>query len=612
MKKLYISIVAMLAALSATAQISFDPEIAPSWAADTVAFPASPLKYQVIFIGGYDTVQTTATYGNPAGKQLAKQWHDFIGFTPDNSGSGDLGWVSVNHEMILADDKIGDGGGMTVFKVKRDPSTDTLIVVPQTLQDGRSGKFFNVDFVNTVGSTGMNCGGITSPVDGRIWTSEEWFRSSNTSIIDRDTSNFIIGQGTVNGTAAPAGFPGFNGQQIKKFENYNWNVEIDPRQAKAIRKQYNWGRQGFEGGTLLPDNKTVYLGEDDTPGFFTKFVANTPGDFTSGKTYVYKHDAPGKWVEIDNTVLSNMLNFSAKAIEAGATMFNRIEWVAYNPADGNVYLAETGRDKPGSAWAGAFAQGAVFAPHHIARGNQFGAGPQTADYIDYYGRVLKYDVTTQETSVFLEAGPLLGSSPSVSDYPAIHLSNPDGLGFMTVKKGTPQERTYMIIQEDLNGTSQGRTPAGVATTCEVYLLDMAIANPTLNDLVRIVATPRGAEVTGAIATPDGKSLLINSQHPSTSIAFPYNNSLTFVITGWDQVATSLERDLDGQTGFKMYPNPVSRFLQFEKPMDVALYDATGKRVLVARNTTVVDVQDLAPGAYVVMNGEGQSKTLIIE
>ncbi|TAE53002.1 MAG: DUF839 domain-containing protein, partial [Bacteroidetes bacterium] len=277
MKKLYVLITLLISVVAASAQIAFDPTIAPDFNPSTVKVPASPLKLQVVFVGGVDTVQTTATYGNPAGKAPAKQWHDFIGFTPAAAGSGDLGWISINHEMIVADDKIGDGGGMTVFKVKRDPNTDTLIIVPQTLADGRSGKFFNVDFVNTVGNTGMNCGGITSSFDGRIWTAEEWVRSKNSDVIDRDTSDFVIGVGTLNGQAATAGFPGLNGQQIKKYQNYNYMVEIDPRQAKAVRKQYNWGRQEFEGGVVMPDNKTVYTGQDATPGYFTKFVADVAG-----------------------------------------------------------------------------------------------------------------------------------------------------------------------------------------------------------------------------------------------------------------------------------------------------------------------------------------------
>ncbi len=139
-------------------QFFFDVSVDTTWLPEEVVFPPSPLKHQILFVGGDDRVQTTATYGNAPGQALAKQWHDFIGFTTDEE-SDDLGWVSVNHEMILMNDSIGDGGGMTTFKVKRDPVTDMLEVVPQTLADGRTGDFFNVDFVNTVGETGMNCGG---------------------------------------------------------------------------------------------------------------------------------------------------------------------------------------------------------------------------------------------------------------------------------------------------------------------------------------------------------------------------------------------------------------------------------------------------------------------
>ncbi len=68
----------------------------------------------------------------------------------------------------------------------------------------------------------MNCGGITSEADGRIWTAEEWFRTSNSSI-------WAGGAGVTD------------------------------------TSEYNWGRQPFEGGVIMPDNQTVYLGADNTP-----------------------------------------------------------------------------------------------------------------------------------------------------------------------------------------------------------------------------------------------------------------------------------------------------------------------------------------------------------
>jgi secreted PhoX family phosphatase len=610
MKKLVLFLGLGAAFFSAKAQTNFNPEIdVTNWEPTTIIVPSSPLITQYLFIGGHHKVQTTATYGNNAGEALAKQWHDFIGFTPDNAGS-DLGWISVNHEMVVANDSIGDGGGMSVFKVRRDPATDSLIIVDQTLSDGRQGKFFAVDFANTVGETGMNCGGITSP-DGRIWTAEEWWRGSNANLADRDTGMFTIGTGTATSPVSE-GFPAYDGQTIAKYENYNYMVEIDPREAKAIRKQYNWGRQAFEGGAVMPDNKTVYLGADGTPGFFTKFVATTAGDFTIGTTSVYKHDATGsKWVVIDNSDLNNMLNFDARAVSASASMFNRIEWVT--EIGGKVYFTETGRDNPGSRWAGEKAAGAVFAPHHLVRAAEqsleFGKtiSPDSSEYWDYYGRVMMYDPATSQTSVFLEGGPYFTVDPSASSYPDKHLSNPDGLN-----KTTINGKDYMLINEDLNGTSKGRTPAGISNrTCELFMLDMSIANPTLNDLVRIAVVPVGAEITGAIGTTDGKTILFNVQHPSTSNPFPFNNSLTVAITGWDQVTIGIDEEaFEGKT-FEMYPNPATRTLYFKELSDIAIYNVEGKRMNVYSQVQDIDISHLNPGVYYVQNAEGQTQKLLV-
>jgi len=1077
---------ALMISSQATAQIGFDPEIDPDWIADEVLVPPSPIQSQVIFVGGHDLVQTTATYGNPAGEYPAKQWHDFIGFTPDTDPtSQDLGWVTVNHEMISGDPNIGDGGGMTTFKIRRDAATDSIIVVEQTLSDGRTGKFFNVDFANTVGETGMNCGGITSEADGRIWTAEEWFRTSNASIYANGAGVLDTSDYTISGS----GIPYADGETVSKFENFNWMVEIDPVEAVAIRKQYNWGRQPFEGGVIMPDDQTVYLGADNTPGIFSKFVADVPGDYTSGQLYAYRADDekmrlshqisfeaafseisaydevnglvystngdgsgihviefvdentfdaiafidvsaygsgeptsvavnngivavsipapveqdPGmvvffddsqnylgqvtvgalpdmitytsngdylvvanegepnddytvdpdgtisvidltsgvgsasvatadfnaytigslpagvrifgngttdvaqdmepeyvainsddtkayvacqennaiavvdiatatvesiiglgykdysllenaidasdddnmignfqqwdnvwgmyqpdaiavveiagteyiitanegdardyngyseearvedvtldptvfpnaatiqqldqlgrlkittsqgdidndgdfdelysygarsftiwdlsgnivfdsgnefgqilaedfdhnyadnrdddkgsepesitvgvvggrtfayiglerasgvmvyditdpanaefvnyfnkegvdespeglifidgadsptgqpylistneafsgydgsvsvynvngydgeKWIKIGNGTLDKMLNFEENAINAGATMFNRLEWVAYNAADGNVYLTETGRDNPASRWADEEVEGGVVAEHHVTRATAQGTDPMDGAYVDYYGRILKFDVTTEEMTSFLEAGPEFHGQPNVpiSSYPSIHLSNPDGLTFMQVGSSS-----YMVICEDLNGTSHGRMPAGLSNrACELYILDMATQNASLNDLVRIAQTPVGAEVTGVRATPDGKTLFFNSQHPSTSNPFPYNNSLTVALTGWDKSVLGLNEIAESGDAFTVYPNPTSRIVYFNQTTDVALYDTYGKLVRVERNTDKMDIIDLLPGTYYLKNAAGDTKKLIIQ
>ena len=641
-----LALAGLATAATAGAQTIFDETIdMPAGFTPTeVVMPPSPLTTQVLFVGGTDLVQAPATYGNDAGPTLAKEWHDFIGFTPDDD-SDDLGWVSVNHEMIYRDDRLGDGGGMTVFKVRR-AADGTLEVVDQTLADGRAGKYFGVDFANTVGETGMNCGGINSIVDGRIWTAEEWFRSDNASINNgrfsdafevergfpkapgsstnqgvRDTSDFTID--------APE-FPMWDGTTLAKYQNFNWMVEIDPREAVAIRKQYNWGRQPFEGGAVEPSNSVVYLGPDATPGFFGKFVAETPGDFTKGTLFAYKHDREGyNWLPIWEK--DDLLDHHTAAAAKGATMFNRIEWVALDPADNSVYFTETGRDFPGGRFERGQDAGGVHDPYHLARAESLGlASPNDEEYPDFYGRIWRYDPVADTATVFLEGGPALDESPAEGAYPSVHLSNPDGLNVMQIGG-----RSWLVINEDLNGTSMGRVPDGVTNrTCEVYLLDLAIEDPTLDDLIRLTAVPAGSEVTGACPTPDGKSLLLNVQHPSATNPFPYNHSLTFAVHGFDQVDADAMRTRERSTApvpaaapadadqvgtaldeaaFRVYPNPTTRLVEFDGTHDVAVYAvATGQRVLVRQGVSRLDVSALEPGAYLVVNERRDTVRLLVE
>ena len=103
-------------------------------------------------------------------------------------------------------------------------------------------------------------------------------------------------------------------------------------------------------------------------------------------------------------------------------------------------------------------------------------------------------------------------------------------------------------------------------------------------------------------TSDGKSLLVNSQHPSTDNPFPYNNSLTYAITGWDDAVaaiTSIDDQVTEVEGLKFWADHVQRVLRTNERVDMALYDVMGRRLRVIRNVTEVDVHDLQPGAYIM-------------
>ena len=611
MKKLILlATICGLAYSNADAQIPFPVNVQQNWGGKTVLMPKSPLKQQVIFVGGVDDVQTTATYGNAAGTAKAKEWHDFIGFVQDTT-EGALGWVIVNHEEISNNDKIGDGGGMTSFKIKR-VKDDVLEVMEQELPDGRKGKFFNVDFVNTVGETGMNCGGISAKHIGRVWTAEEWFRSSNASLGGaRDTADFSI---------AGTDFAFANGKTIKKYQNFNWMVEVDPKTGKAIRKQYNWGRAGWEAGVVMSDNKTVYLFEDGTPGILVRFVATTAGDFTKGQLSVYKHDGSPKWINIEEN-LDTLMALNQVACRRGATMFNRLEWGCV--ANGKVYITETGRSNVGTRFQG---KGGVISPtlvegyknyYQAKNGSAYGGTDAQAamevmnnNFPDYYGRVLEFDPSNDNIRTYIHGGPYYdpSTSQSLPAYPDVHLSNPDGLATMTIGS-----KDYLMIQEDMNQRSHNSMPNGFSyERCEMFIVDASITNPSYNDLQRVTASAFDAEITGAIQI-DSKTILVNSQHPGSFNDSPYNHSLTYAITGFDgsDPVSVVGKEVKAET-FSVYPNPTSRELHLSKVMDVAIYDVNGKRMKVYRQVRTVNVADLAAGTYFIRGEEGETLKFVVQ
>lgn len=606
--------VGCLALASVTAQdfpVRIEPVTMVPYLMGRVVVPPSPLKHQTIFVGGVDSVET------PQGKALAKQWHDFIGYVPDNSGQS-LGYAVINHEMIEANDKIGDGGGMTMFKLGK-KSDGTLEVLEQTLSDGRKGKFFNIDFKNTVGETGMNCGGIQSI--GRIWTAEEWYQTSNKGIYSdgkgfRDTSDFEIGK------LQPSGFPGLDGKKIKKFENLNWMVEVDPINAKAIRKQYNWGRQGFEGGVVMEDRRTVYLFEDGDAGasLLSKFVADTPGDLTKGKLYFYKQNAgdyTGTWVEVPNNPATNWDILVAPhewAKKQGITGFTRLEHGQVNKTDGKIYISETGNDKPGARYKANIAAGWSLPKHVYDRANEQKVAVDSSAYWDYYGRVLVFDPADNSIRVFLEGGPYITDAQAVpGKYPEKHFSNPDGIGFVYVNG-----KTFMLVEEDLNGVNLGRMPnTGMkATNCEAWLLDMS-KTPSIDNLYRLAISPFGSEITGVTSFDDGNTVLINVQHPDAAAISDAvgKNSHTFAVSGFKQLVSSIEQDdKDGASasGIRVFPNPTSTSLNFDTAVDAALYDAAGNRIRVVRNASTMDISDIAQGTYYVRFADGATRQVVIQ
>jgi secreted PhoX family phosphatase len=87
--------------------------------------------------------------------------------------------------------------------------------------------------------------------------------------------------------------------------DYGWIVEMTPQSVGTdLTKHYAMGRFSHEVAVVMPDNKTVYFGDDTTDGVFFKFIADAEGDLSAGTLYgsaVSQNDDDSfdlEWVEL--------------------------------------------------------------------------------------------------------------------------------------------------------------------------------------------------------------------------------------------------------------------------------------------------------------------------
>jgi uncharacterized protein len=581
MKSLFTAIFTVMVSL-AMAQSLFPP-LDTNYRAREIRI-SSTLKMDVLFEGNRDAVWN--------GTQLstAKTWHDFTGLVPLGTGN-DSCLLIVNHEMRenypgVKDPLLGDGGGMTVFRVNKNATTGRWGVVPY-----RGQRFWNVDF-KSVRGTYTNCGGVTLPTPGMFMTAEETTPASNVviSTVFNDTSDVVIPSGP------------YRGRTIKAFQNYGWMSVVDALNAKALYKSYAMGRSAYEGGWATSDGKIVYLGTDNGASSpFLRFVADTANRYEYGFLQAYKQSADGRggsWLDLPRD-WDSVANCNAVAFRRGATIFTRLEWAVGK--NGKIYISETGTDaanyKPAMALGGTPSL-------HFLRADTLGGAVKDSIFTDFYGRVLEFDTTTNAMRVFVEGG--VG--------PKFTFSNPDGLSIHE-----QEGKTYLTVVEDINGTNQKRSGGNGQNICEAFFLDLSIQNPTLNDLRPFIAGASGGELTGSVSTPDGKTVFINSQHPYDNALIgspssvnipPFNNDMTIAVTGFSP--SSPTKELKITDDFSVYPNPAQSVINFNKTTDVSLYSITGQQIRIVRNANNIDVSDLKSGMYFLQTINGAVVKIVKE
>ena len=236
--------------------------------------------------------------------------NDFTGYIPiEDSSTG--GYVAINHETTP--------GGVTIADVNLNDNT-LLWEVTQT----QPVDFFN----NALVTTTRNCSGGITPW-GTIITAEE---STNGGDINADG-----------------------------YQDVGWLVEIDPATAEVVdygngqEKLWAMGRMKHENVVVSHDLKTAYFGEDGGTDCVYKFVANNPGDLSSGSLYVLKLDSPlvgndpssptATWVQVPNNTTAERNNVTAAAAALGGTDFNGVEDCEINPLTGEIYFTSKGKSR---------------------------------------------------------------------------------------------------------------------------------------------------------------------------------------------------------------------------------------------------------------------------
>lgn len=153
---------------------------------------------------------------------------------------------------------------IAVLTLDQDPSTGKLSLV----------KYHNVD-TSSVNGLWITCGASLSPW-GTHLSSEEYEPNAFTAATDAQFKAFSKNLYGSETAANP----------------YNYGhmpeITVNPDGTASIKKHYNLGRISHELVQVMPDNRTVFMGDDATNSGYFVFVADKEKDLSSGSLYVAK------------------------------------------------------------------------------------------------------------------------------------------------------------------------------------------------------------------------------------------------------------------------------------------------------------------------------------
>ena len=216
---------------------------------------------------------------------------------------------------------------MNLTVLDQDPATGALTPV----------KISNVDF-SSVGGLWIPCNGSTTPWMTHLGSEEYEPNAQYFETRPLEPMNLYLG--TPGKTAAQGGANPYHYGHLVE-------VRVGADGATAVTKHYAMGRLAFELGDVMPDRRTVYLGDDGEDVIRAMFVAEKPEDLSAGTLYA------AKWIQTDAG------NFGAA----------RLEWIRLGRASNDEIRALVDKGiRFSDIWEIASAPSAGFKPLYVYPG----------------------------------------------------------------------------------------------------------------------------------------------------------------------------------------------------------------------------------------------------
>ncbi|MCU7919671.1 MAG: DUF839 domain-containing protein [Candidatus Thiodiazotropha sp. (ex Epidulcina cf. delphinae)] len=173
------------------------------------------------------------------------------------------------------------------------------IYLSQLRQDPRNGHLEVVRFrpldLSAIGGGWNHCAGSVTPWQTHLGTEE----------YEPDAAARKPGTGAIDHHyQAMSAYAGGDPAQLYPYD-YGWQLEIvvEDFERVAVSKRFAMGRLSHEVGLVMPDRKTVYITDDAHNTALFRFVADRPGDLSSGVLYAAKwrqvSDEQGGYAKLD-------------------------------------------------------------------------------------------------------------------------------------------------------------------------------------------------------------------------------------------------------------------------------------------------------------------------